>query len=130
MTELTNAPGLYPPPGYHHVAAASSGTRLVLTAGAVPLDSDGQLVGAGDYAAQAEQTLANLMLALEAAGATGEDVLKTTTYVASAEKGDLAAVWEVIQRSPVAAAAATMVGGSVLFYEGQLIELEAIAAVG
>jgi enamine deaminase RidA (YjgF/YER057c/UK114 family) len=53
-------PDLFPPPGYAHVAVASV-ARLVVTAGAVPLDREGNLVGAGDYRAQARQTLDNLM---------------------------------------------------------------------
>ena len=40
------------PPGYAHVVVAI-GTRLVTTAGAVPLDDEGNLVGSGDVRAQA-----------------------------------------------------------------------------
>ena len=42
MIERTNAPGLSQPPGYSHVVVAS-GRRLVTTAGAVPLDAEGNL---------------------------------------------------------------------------------------
>ena len=47
----------------------ATGTRLVTTAGAVPLDEEGNLVGLGDVRAQARQTLHNLMRQLAAAGA-------------------------------------------------------------
>jgi enamine deaminase RidA (YjgF/YER057c/UK114 family) len=69
MIERTNAPTLSQPPGpgYSHVVIAS-GRRLLSTAGAVPLDAEGNLVGAGDRHAQARQTLQNLALALEAVG--------------------------------------------------------------
>ena len=126
MTERFDAPGLARPPGYSH-AAASSGDRLVLTAGAVPLDAEGNLVGPGDLAAQARQVLRNLGLALEAAGAGWEDVLKTTVYVVTEDRKDLADVWAVVQASPVAAAASTLLGVSSLGYEGQLVEIEATA---
>ncbi len=106
------------------------GGHLVVTAGAVPLDADGRLVGPGDCVVQAEQVVANLLHALETAGASGKDVLRTTVYVASSQRSDLVAVWGVIQRSPVAAAASTLLGVSMLGYEGQLVEVEAIAAVG
>ena len=129
MIERINARGLSQPPGYSHVTVAS-GRRLVITAGAVPLDADGRLVGPDDYVAQAERVLANLITALESAGATGDDVLKTTIYVASSERSDLVAVWGAVQRSPVARAASTLLGVSVLGYEGQLVEVEAVAAVG
>lgn len=128
MVERTTVPGLSRPPGYAHVAVAS-GRRLVTTAGAVPLDADGNLVGPGDYVAQARQTLANLMLALEAVGATGDDVLKTTVYVVSEDRADLVAVWSAVQASPVAAAASTLLGVALLGYDGQLVEIEAMAAL-
>jgi len=128
MIERLTVPSLAPPPGYAHVAVAS-GAQLVVTAGAVPLDAAGQLVGAGDVRRQAEQTLDNLVAQLAAAGASGEDVLKTTVYVASTDLSDLVAVWEVVQASPLAAAASTLLGVALLGYSDQLVEIEAIAAV-
>ena len=119
---------LGPPPGYAHVAAAS-GARLVLTAGAVPLDGEGNLVGAGDVRLQARQTLDNLMRQLAAAGAGGDDVLKTTVYVASTDRADLVAVWEEVQGSPIAAAASTLLGVALLGYPDQVVEIEVIAAL-
>jgi enamine deaminase RidA (YjgF/YER057c/UK114 family) len=116
------------PPGYAHVAVAT-GARLVVTAGAVPLDAAGNLVGDGDIRRQARQTLDNLMQQLVAAGASGDDVLKTTVYVASPDRADLVAVWEVVQASPLAAAASTLLGVALLGYTGQLVEIEAIAAL-
>ena len=124
--ERMNAPGLSDTPGYSHAAVAQKG-GLVLTAGAVPLDADGDLVGPGDYAAQTRQVLDNLALALGAAGARGEDVLKTTVYVVAQDREDLGGVWRVIQESEVAAAASTLLGVSLLGYEGQLVGVEAIA---
>ena len=69
-------------------------------------------------------------MALEAAGVTGDDVLKTTVYVVARDKADLAAVWRVVQESWVAAAASTLLGVSLPGYEGQLVEIEAIAVSG
>ena|SRR5215210_679333 len=129
MIERINASGLSETPGYSHVAVALEG-RLVLTAGAVPLDADGDLVGRGDYVAQTRQVLDNLGLALQAAGARGEEVLKTTVYVVAEDRADLFEVWRVVQESDVAAAASTLLGVSLLGYEGQLVEVEAIAVTG
>lgn len=126
MIERTNAPGLARTPGYSHAATALTG-RLVLTAGAVPLDADGDLVGLGDRVAQTRQVLDNLGLALEAAGADWDGVLKTTVYVVADGRADLADVWGVVQDSPVAPAASTLLGVSLLGYEGQLVEIEAVA---
>src|SRR5690606_22572258 len=116
------------PPGYAHVAVAT-GATLVLTAGAVPLDGEGNLVGAGDIRLQTRQTLDNLTRQLEAAGASSDDVLKTTVYVASSDRPDVAAVWEEVQRSSMAAAASTLVGVTMLGYRDQLVEIEAVAAL-
>ena len=129
MTERFNVPNLAPPPGYSHVAVAPD-ARLVFTAGAVPLDREGNLVGVGDVVAQTRQVLSNLTLALEAAGATGSDVLKTTVYVASEDRADLLTVWDLVQQSDVAAAASTLLGVSLLGYGGQLVEIEAVAVAG
>ena len=129
MPERLNAPGLSDSPGYSHAVVASGG-RLVTTAGAVPLDAGGNLVGHEDYAAQTQQVLDNLTLALAAAGADGGDVLKTTVYVVTEARSDLSEVWRVVQESEVAAAASTLLGVSLLGYEGQLVEVEAIEVTG
>ena len=128
MIERTNAPGLSQPPGYSHVVVAS-GKRLVTTAGAVPLDAEGNLVGAGDLLVQARQTLQNLAIALEAVGARGRDVIKTTVYVVAAERGDLISVWVAVRDSGIAGAASTLLGVSMLAIEGQLVEIEAMAVL-
>ena len=126
--EFRTVPELAAPPGYAHVAV-STGTRLVLTAGAVPLDADGQIVGVGDVPAQTQQTIDNLMQQLAAAGATGADVMKTTVYVASTNRDDLVAAWRIVQASPIAAAASTLLGVALLGFTDQLVEIEAIATL-
>jgi enamine deaminase RidA (YjgF/YER057c/UK114 family) len=128
MIERTNALGLSQPPGYSHVVIAS-GSRLVTTAGAVPLDAEGNLVGAGDLLVQARQTLENLASALEAVGATAQDVIKITVYVVAGERADLGDVWVAVQESGMAGTASTLLGVSMLAVEGQLVEIEAIAVL-
>ena len=126
--ELRNVEGLAEPPSYSHVAVAS-GARFVFTAGAVPLDGRGELVGPEDAEVQTEQVLANLLRQLEAGGATPADVVKTTVYVAGGSHERQTLVWEVVQRSLLAAVPSTLVGVATLGYRGQLVEIEAIAAV-
>ena len=123
MIERTNAPALSQPPGYSHVVLAS-GTRLVTTAGAVPLDAEGDLVGAGDLLVQARKTLA-----LQAVGVRGQDVIKITVYVVAGERADLGSVWNALQESDIAGTASTLLGVSMLAIEGQLVEIEAIAVL-
>ena len=84
----------------------------------------------GDVAGQAEQVMANLRTALRAAGADLDDVLKTTVYVATGEREDLVAVWDVVRRHfGDHDAPSTLLGVSVLGYPDQLVEVEAVAAV-
>lgn len=126
--ELRTSPELAPPPGYAHVAIAT-GHRLVVTAGGVPLDATGALVGEGDVPAQTRQVIANLLAQLELAGAGPEDVLKTTVYVVAGADPGLVAAWQVVQESPLAPVASTLLGVASLGYTGQLVEIEAIAAI-
>jgi len=57
------------PFGYSHVVDSPAG-RIVYISGQVPLDSDGQLVGEGDFEAQARQVFENLTRALDSADAS------------------------------------------------------------
>jgi enamine deaminase RidA (YjgF/YER057c/UK114 family) len=111
-------------------AATARGRDLVFTAGACPLDRQGQVVAPGDIAAQARQTLDNLRVVLAECGATLRDVLKTTVYVASGDRSDLVAAWtEVASAFGDHDAPSTLLGVAMLGYPDQLVEIEAIAAV-
>ena len=126
---LVRSPSLAGAP-HAYAAIVAAGSRLVFTAGACPLDEEGTIVGVGDVIAQAQQVMANLAVALADAGAGLGDVVRTTVYVASPERDDLGAVWEV-----VAAAFAphdppsTLLGVAALGYQSQLVEVEAVAAL-
>lgn len=109
-------------------AAVTDPGRMVFTAGACPLDAEGATVAVGDVAGQARQVMANLATALEAAGAGLADVLKTTVYVATADRADLLAAWQVVHEAFGAhEAPSTLVGVTVLGYPDQLVEVEAVA---
>ncbi len=126
---LIRSDSLYAGAPYAYASVAPPGS-LIFTAGACPLDGDGQVTGAGDIRAQAGLAVANLGTALGAAGATLGDVLKTTVFVASAERADLVAAWDVIRAAfGDHDAPSTLLGVSVLGYPGQLVEIEAVAAV-
>ncbi|MFY9913449.1 MAG: RidA family protein [Nocardioidaceae bacterium] len=114
-----------------YASAVDTRSRLVFTAGACPLDADGNTVAPGDFVAQARRTLQNLDLALRDSGAVVADVLKTTVYVASSSRADLVAVWqEVAAYFGEHDAPSTLLGVSVLGYPDQLVEVEveAVAA--
>jgi enamine deaminase RidA (YjgF/YER057c/UK114 family) len=129
--QLIRAADLYGsvPYAYASVAAVPS-DELVFTAGACPLDENGKVVG-DDVQAQARKAVGNLTATLRAAGAGLTDVLKTTIYVASADRADLVAAWDVIRAAfGDHDAPSTLLGVTVLGYPGQLVEIEAIAAAG
>jgi enamine deaminase RidA (YjgF/YER057c/UK114 family) len=62
---------------YTHVVRA--GNTLYLS-GQVPIDANGEVVGAGDPTRQAEQCWRNIELCLAAAGATLADIVKVVCF--------------------------------------------------
>lgn len=115
---------------YAYAATAPSNARLVFLAGSCPLNLDGSTAGIGDYAEQAAKCLENMEIALNAAGATIQDVISTRVLVASSRQQDLVTAWNVV--SDVFGGhdvPSTLLGVTVLGYEHQLVEIEAIAAV-
>lgn len=115
---------------YAYAVTAPADARLIFLAGSCPLDEVGATVGEGDYALQAEQCVRNMKAALDAAGATIEDVINTRVLVASTDRNDLTTAWEVVRYAfgdhdvP-----STLLGVTVLGYKHQLVEIEAVAAV-
>jgi enamine deaminase RidA (YjgF/YER057c/UK114 family) len=123
---FVNPEGLYAGAPYHYAAVVDAG-RMVFAAGACPIDEDGVVVPGG-IEAQALQAVENLFVALAAAGAAAEDVLKTTVYVASSQQPDLVRAWEVIAAAfAPARPPSTLLGVAVLGYTDQLVEIEAVA---
>ena len=54
---------------------------LVIVSGQAAIDEHGQLVGVGDFDAQAEQTFRNLQRVLEAGGSSLDRVVKVTIFL-------------------------------------------------
>ncbi len=54
---------------------------LVIVSGQAAIDEHGQLVGVGDFDAQAEQTFRNLARVLEAGGSSLDRVVKVTIFL-------------------------------------------------
>jgi enamine deaminase RidA (YjgF/YER057c/UK114 family) len=128
--ELIRAPNLSDVAEYAYAATAPAGSRLIFLAGACPLDEAGATVAVGDYAGQATQAIANLRTALAAAGADLTDVISPRVLVATTRQPDLVTAWQVVRDTfgdhdvP-----STLVGVTVLGYDDQLVEIEAVAAV-
>jgi enamine deaminase RidA (YjgF/YER057c/UK114 family) len=125
--KLVRSDSLFQGAPYAYASIAPPGS-VIFTAGACPLDDNGQVVGAGDVRAQASLAVANLSVALAEAGATFADVVKTTVFVASTQQADLVAAWEVVEAAfGDHDAPSTLVGVTVLGYRDQLVEIEAVA---
>lgn len=125
--ECINPRDLPTPQTYTQVVIAS-GTRLVFVAGQEPEDIDGNLVGEGDFAAQARQVFANLGRALAAAGVDASQVAKITIYVVGYKRDEHLPIIEAARMSlfgdhkPVD----TLLGVAALS-PGYLIEVDAVA---
>jgi enamine deaminase RidA (YjgF/YER057c/UK114 family) len=125
--EFVRPPALHGGAPYAYAAVTDPG-RMVFTAGACPIDADGTTVAVGDVVGQARQVMENLVAALDGGGAALTDVLRTTVYVATSDRSQLVAAWEVVRAAfGDHDAPSTLVGVTVLGHPDQLVEVEAIA---
>ena len=127
--EYLKPDGLFNVPSFSQVTTASDG-KLVFVSGQVAWDSQGKPVP-GDLEAQTRRTYENLRIALAAAGATFDDVVKFTIYVKDLDTQK----WKTISKvrseylSRERPGASTMIGVTGLVYPELLVEIEAYAVV-
>lgn len=101
----------------------------IFVSGTTATDSEGNLVGRGDAAAQTRQTLRNIEQAIVEAGGNMDDVVRTRMYVTDI------GLWEEVGRvhgeifGPVRPAT-SMVEVSALIDPGMIVEIEAVAYTG
>ncbi|GAA2665052.1 MULTISPECIES: RidA family protein [Actinosynnema] len=131
---LVNPDGLPQVEVYRQVSIGT-GSKLVFVAGQVARDGDGNRIGEGDLAAQAEQAYLNVGTALAAAGASLDDLAKVTVYVVDWTLDKMPVLLEGINRAFArlgggSLAPVTLIGVAALAEPDLLIEVEATAVVG
>ncbi|MEU0945430.1 RidA family protein [Streptomyces sviceus] len=130
---LLNPDGLPEIDVYRQVAVAS-GSRLVFVAGQVAWDAEGRTVGAGDLAAQVEQSYLNVGTALAAAGGSFDDVAKLNVHVVDWTPDKMPQLLEGISRAAAKLGVtpvppATLLGVAALDVPDHLVEIEATAVL-
>ncbi len=128
QVKRTNPPTLSKPTGYTHIVEVTGPGKTVYISGQIALDKDGNLVGAGNMKAQAEQVFKNLEAALASAGAKFTDVVKMNTFLTDMEQAP--AVREVRARYfGDSTPASTLVQVVHLARPELMLEIEVIAAL-
>jgi enamine deaminase RidA (YjgF/YER057c/UK114 family) len=128
--EYLNPEGLVKNPAFTQVVTVTGPAKTVYVGGQDAVDAAGQIVGKGDIKAQVEQIFKNIQIALEASGATLEDVVKWNIYVVQGQP--LHPGFEVFQRvwgnrpNPPAISMMFVAG---LAHPDFLAEMDAIAVV-
>ena len=127
---LLQPAGLVRSPAFSHVAVLPAGATQILIGGQNAVDEHGTLIGQGDFVAQVEQVMANLKVALAAAGATMTDLVSMSLAVVEGtdlRAGYAAAAVHLSGNQPPPLITAAIVAG--LGVPGALIELSAVAAI-
>lgn len=115
---------------YAYASKVPDGMELLFLAGSCPIDKDGKVSLVNDFEGQAKLCVENLKETLKECGASLLDVAYTRILVASMDRADLVNVWNVISDEfGEHDVPSTLSGVTVLGYDNQLVEIEAVAAV-
>lgn len=111
------------------VTVESHGVKTIYVSGQVGVDAGQNLVGDGSFAAQAEQSFANLATALASANASLAEVVKLNLYVAHYQYEHAAVIGALIRQNFPAGQlpACSLLGVQALARDEFLIEIEATA---
>lgn len=128
--EYINPDGLHRNPAFSQVVVVPSNSRTIYIGGQNSINSSGEIIGKGDIGLQARQVFKNLEIALSAAGASIEHVIKWNIYVVQGQSlqpgfEEFRRVWGKRPNPPLI---------TVLFVAGLanpdfLMEMDAIAVV-
>ena len=113
--------------GFSHAWKVDGAQSIVFLAGQGPVSAEGQIVGQGDFEAQARRTFENIQAVLEQAGTSFGAVVKLTVYLTDiGHLLDYARVRNdfIVTSEPPASTALEV---SALALPGMMIEVDAIA---
>ena len=116
---------------FSQVIVSIAGSRLVFVSGQVSVNSNNEIIGAGDLALQARTAFANLRTALEAGGANVRDVVRLGIHVVGYRPEHAEVIGDAmrVQFGAEALPTSTWLGVQALALEGLLIEVDAMAVV-
>ena len=126
--EFLNPSTLAAPAGYSHVVKVTGGQTIYLS-GQIALDASRNLVGRGDFPAQAVQVFENIKTALAAVGADFSHVVKLNYYLLDRTQAPALREVRNLYVNTEAPPASTLVEVRGLALEGLLLEIEAIAVL-
>jgi enamine deaminase RidA (YjgF/YER057c/UK114 family) len=118
--------------GYSQVIVAKPG-RLVFVAGQVGWDENSEMVGDASFPAQARKAIDNVRVALNEAGATGNDVTHVKYFVVGLTEDRVGELIEALSETKVfnheRPPTGTLIGVEKLARDALLIEIEVIAVI-
>ncbi len=120
------------PSGYANGLVVPAGARLLFVSGQIAWDADQVLVGAGDFAAQFQQALSNVLAVVDAAGGKPHHLVSLTVFVKDKQvyrrsTRALGAIWRELVGKHYPTMALVQVAD--LLEDGALVELQAVAAI-
>ena len=116
-------------PTHYTFAPATRVGTLIFVSGTTAVDENGDIVGAGNIAAQCRYIYEKLETLLASAGASLDNIVATTEYITTTEgyRETAAVRREVFRGPPYPTATGVIVAG--LLREGALIEISAVAVL-
>jgi enamine deaminase RidA (YjgF/YER057c/UK114 family) len=125
--QRVNPDGMMKSPAFSQAIITEGSGKTVYIGGQNAVNEKNEIVGKGDLARQTEQAMTNVQTALEACGATFEQVVKMTIYIVQGQ--DLMAGFKASQKFLNTAPTISVVFVAGLGNPDYLVEIEAVAFV-
>ena len=128
--EFINPDDLFKSPAFSQVAVVTGNVKTIYIGGQNAVDKNGQTVGKGDIEKQSQQVLKNIEVALDAAGASIDHVVKWNIFFVKGQSAQNA--MKAVQPTLSKVKKPALVTGvfvEALTNPDYLIEIEAVAVV-